>query len=64
MTDSNFKRSSMLGKMLLVLQATEESFMKESADATDFTVILRTCSHQPQLSATTILISQKPAKRL
>ena len=28
MTDSNFKRSSTLGKMLLALQATEKSFMK------------------------------------
>ena len=28
MTDSNFKRSSTFGKMLLALQTTEKSFMK------------------------------------
>ena len=67
MTDSNFKRSSTLGKMLLALQATEKSFMKRRVNwchKLPCYLVLRTCSHQPQLSATTILISQKPAKIL
>ena len=40
-TDSNFERSSTVGKMLsIALHATEKLFVNESVDAADFTVVL------------------------
>ena len=59
--DSNFERSSAVGKMLSTLHATEKSFMKGRINWCGKLHCLKKLPQTLQLSAVTTLISQQPS---